>query len=155
MNLEISIEYDQWNVIDLKNVVNKGVQAVFSEVGVRNNKIEICFLFTNDDELRILNKTYRGFDKSTNVLSFPMTPIDEETDKNIHVLGSIAFAYQTIRREADEQGKSFENHLAHLIVHGVLHLLGYDHVNSLKADIMESTEIKILKEMDISSPYWY
>ncbi|GHT94403.1 endoribonuclease YbeY [Alphaproteobacteria bacterium] len=167
MNLEISVECDRWSRSDVKSITDKCVSAVFSELKLNHYNVEICFLFTDDGELQILNNTYRGIDKPTNVLSFPADSIDnvlgdgygsdEENDgeccSNWCVLGSIAMAYETIDRESTEQEKSFDNHLMHLVVHGVLHLLGYDHGDSSNAEQMENLEIKILSGLNVANPY--
>lgn len=116
----------------------------------------ISVLFTNDSYIRDLNKTYRGKDKPTNVLSFSGYCKDL-----LHVLpktesiplGDIIFALETIRHEAINQNKSFENHLNHLFVHGLLHLLGYDHETEAEATIMEQLEIDILSALLIPNPY--
>ena len=111
---------------------------------------EVSLVFTNDEEIQNLNKQWRGQDKPTNVLSFaaneaggPITPI----------LGDIVLAFETIDREAKEQGKDFDNHLKHLIIHGFLHLLGYDHISDEEADEMEALEILIMKDLGIADPY--
>lgn len=112
--------------------------------------VSLAILLTDDDEVQLLNRDYRGKDKPTNVLSFPDGAEDEEG--SIY-LGDIAMAYETIAREAKEQGKSFEAHLTHLVMHGVLHLLGYDHIKPKEAKIMEALEIKLLNAMGIANPY--
>lgn len=110
----------------------------------------LTILLTTDVEMQALNKQYRGKDKPTNVLSFP----DGEADETgaVH-LGDIALAYETIAREATEQQKTFKAHLTHLVIHGVLHLLGYDHEHPSEAKAMESLEIKLLTAMGIANPY--
>lgn len=164
MNLEISIEHEPWQKIDVKNVVDTCVNCVFSELKLNHNNIEICFLFTKDEEVKILNKTYRGINKSTNVLSFPADPIDNQSyeDCNIDkenvvskpcILGSIAFAYETVKTEVVDQQKTFLDHLKHLIVHSILHLLGYDHNNENSTKNMENLEIKLLKKLNVRNPY--
>ncbi|MDR0632270.1 MAG: rRNA maturation RNase YbeY [Holosporaceae bacterium] len=152
MNLEISVECDSWNEKEIKSIAAECVQAVFSEVGIKNDDIEVCFLFTNDEEMCILNKTYRGINKPTNVLSFPACdPFSEEESHCI--LGSIVLAFETIERESREQKKTLQNHLKHLITHGTLHLLRYDHVNEIEAQQMEELEEKILKKLSVKNPY--
>ncbi|MDR1334637.1 MAG: rRNA maturation RNase YbeY [Holosporaceae bacterium] len=153
MNLEISVEYDKWNEVlaDL-SLVQSCVAAVFAEASAMNNKDddkEICFLFTSDDEIRVLNRTYRAVDKPTNVLSFPVSSEGVEDG----VLGSIVLAFETIQREAVGQGKPLVDHLRHLIVHGMLHLIGYDHLDDAEADQMEALEVKILQKFGVKNPY--
>jgi probable rRNA maturation factor len=149
MNLEISVEYEEWNRMADPSLVQSCVTAVFDEASVTNRDREICFLFTSDDEIRVLNRTYRAVDKPTNVLSFPVS--SEEIENSI--LGSIALAFETVQKEALEQKKSPEDHLRHLIVHGMLHLLGYDHANDVEASQMEALEVKILQKLGVKDPY--
>lgn len=106
---------------------------------------EISFLLTDDENIRILNRDYRGKDKPTNVLSFPQ---NEQG-----MLGDIILSHTTIKKEAADQGKAFKHHLAHLVAHGVLHLMGHDHETSKDARAMEGLEIKILAALGIPDPY--
>ena len=105
----------------------------------------LTVLLTGDDRVRALNKQHRGNDKPTNVLSF--------TSRDSGYLGDIAIAYGVTAREADESGKSLANHAIHLTVHGVLHLLGYDHEKPREAEAMEALETAILAELGIADPY--
>ena len=106
---------------------------------------EVVIQLSNDDEVQALNARFRGKDKPTNVLSFP----DGEDGR----LGDIILAYETIAREATEQHKRFKDHLAHLVVHGVLHLQGYDHETERDANRMEDKERMLLAAMGIADPY--
>ncbi|MDR0677547.1 MAG: rRNA maturation RNase YbeY [Holosporaceae bacterium] len=151
MNLEVSLECDLWNGKEVKTISEKCASEVFREIGICSDNVEICFLFTNDEEIRILNKTYRGKNKSTNVLSFPADSINEKSE--MCLLGSIALSFETIRKESRIQKETFSNHLSHLIIHGILHLLRYDHIKKEQAEEMEKLEIKILKKMNIANPY--
>lgn len=173
MNLATTYECKSWNEEIVNEIVSKCVNVVFEKLGFVPNEedAEVCFLFTDDTEVRHLNKAFRGVDKSTNVLSFPAfspgeIPLGKNKKAHAHndyeenlsedepcILGSIAVAYETTAREAEEQGKVFDEHLCHLIVHSLLHLLGYDHINQEDAEEMESLEIKILSQMDIKDPY--
>ena len=107
----------------------------------------LTILLADDAALRRLNREFRGKDKPTNVLSFPAAPNPEGH------LGDIAIAYGVTAREAAEGGKSFADHATHLAVHGVLHLLGYDHETEAEAAIMEPLETAILAELGIADPY--
>jgi probable rRNA maturation factor len=105
----------------------------------------LTVLLTTDDRVRALNKQHRGKDKPTNVLSFP--------SENLDYLGDVAIAYGVTAREAEESGKPLANHAIHLTVHGVLHLLGYDHEKPREAEAMEALETAILAAMGIADPY--
>jgi probable rRNA maturation factor len=109
------------------------------------SKKEVSVVFAGDQEIQNLNKTFRHKDKPTNVLSFPS---DEKNE-----LGDIILAYETIVREAQESHTSAYNHTLHLIIHGFLHLLGYDHEEKKEAEVMMNMEIQILKDLNINNPY--
>jgi len=106
---------------------------------------EMAVVLADDAFIRDLNHTWRGMDKPTNVLSFPS---GEKA-----AIGDIILAFDKVAREAKEQGKSVRDHAIHLLVHGTLHLLGYDHIRESDAKAMEAREIKILKKLDVSNPY--
>ena len=113
----------------------------------------VSLLLCSDDKIRQLNFDHRGKDKATNVLSFPAADEDHAGDQIWEQLGDIAIAYETCVREADESGISTHNHVTHLFLHGVLHLLGYDHENDDDANEMEMLEIKLLAAIGIANPY--
>lgn len=115
-------------------------------------KIELSVVLADDAFVKGLNSQYRGKNKPTNVLSFPSSP-DTNHQPPITDLGDIVFAFETIEKEAREQEKTFRDHMAHLIVHGFLHLLGHDHMDEKEAHLMENKEIKILKKLGINNPY--
>lgn len=122
------------------------------------DRLVVSILFTSDAEVHKLNREWRGRDKPTNVLSFPMLERAElamqGTDGPPVMLGDIALAYATCAREAGEKGVSLEHHAAHLIVHGLLHLAGHDHVESdIEAEAMEALEVAILAKLGIPDPY--
>jgi len=109
---------------------------------------------TDDAEQRALNRTWRGKDAPTNVMAFPAAdPSTPPPPGAPLLLGDVVLAFETVRREAAEQDKMLADHLRHLVVHGVLHLLGYDHENAAEAAIMEAREIAILSELGVSNPY--
>jgi probable rRNA maturation factor len=111
--------------------------------------VEIAIVLTDNSAIRLLNRRWRGIDAATNVLSFPI----ENPGGNQRFLGDIVLAEQTIAREANIERKPFAHHLAHLAVHGFLHLLGYDHENDRDAAAMERLERKILRRLAIPDPY--
>jgi probable rRNA maturation factor len=110
---------------------------------------EVSVLLTDDEAVRVLNRNWRGIDQPTNVLSFPL-PADKAP---YALIGDIAIAYETVAREAAAEGKPFLHHLAHLAVHGFLHLMGYDHATDSQADAMEGLERDILARLAIADPY--
>jgi probable rRNA maturation factor len=117
-------------------------------------RLEISLVLSDDEEVRQLNRDYRGQDKPTNVLSFAALDQDSPIPPDGPILlGDVIIALQTTRREAEEQGKRFDHHLSHLVVHGVLHLLGYDHVAEDEAERMESLERSILGALGVPDPY--
>lgn len=120
--------------------------------------VSVSVHFGSDDEVHVLNRDYRGKDKPTNVLSFPMLEPDmlvmlANTDDGEVLLGDIMLAQQTCAAEAAEKGVSIADHATHLIAHGMLHLLGYDHMNDAEAQIMEALEVKALANLGLANPY--
>ncbi|WP_411034626.1 rRNA maturation RNase YbeY [Shinella sp. BYT-45] len=113
---------------------------------------EVSLVFTNDAEIRGINAQWRNQDKPTNVLSFPASPLTPGKMPG-PMLGDIIFAQETLTREAADLGKSFDDHLTHLMVHGFLHLFGYDHMEDEEAEKMERLETRILAELGLSDPY--
>ena len=130
-------------------------QAALAETAAT---IEIAVRLTSDAEVQTLNRQYRGQDKPTNVLSFPMVQPDlietlANTDDGEVLLGDIVLAHETCTREAAERGVSLEDHAAHLVVHGVLHLLGYDHMTDADAEAMEDIERAAMSALGLHDPY--
>lgn len=113
---------------------------------------ELSLVFTDDASIREINAEWRSQDKPTNVLSFPAFPL-EPGGMPGPMLGDIIIARETVEREAVELEKSFDDHLTHLMVHGLLHLFGYDHMNDAEAEIMEGLETRILANLGLSDPY--
>jgi len=111
---------------------------------------ELAIVLTDDAEQHELNRQWRGKDSSTNVLSFPQI---EPFAPVIGILGDITMARETLEREAREQGTSFPDHFTHLVVHGFLHILGYDHLSDAEALQMEGLETQILASLGIDDPY--
>ena len=134
--------------------VEATLQRAISEAsaGQSTKDAELAIVLTDDSRIRALNHAWRGLDKPTNVLSFPAD--DRSGGKGAPaLLGDIVIAYETTRREAREQGTPFLHHLAHLTVHGFLHLRGYDHEAEDEAETMERLERQILARLDIPDPY--
>ncbi len=126
--------------------VRKAIQAAAKATSTRHP--ELAIVLTDDSAIQALNRDWRGFDKPTNVLSFPATKSNADNS-----LGDVIIAFQTVAREATSEGKPFKNHLAHLAVHGFLHLLGYDHETDRDARRMERLEVKILAGLGVPDPY--
>lgn len=126
------------------------LENALADSKLKNSKrqLEIAVVLADDAFMKNLNSQYRGKNKPTNVLSFPDSDFITS-----HNLGDIVLALETIEKEAREQKKTFRNHTAHLLTHGFLHLLGYDHMEEKQADIMEKMEIKILKKLGVNNPY--
>ena len=114
---------------------------------------EISVLLTGNEEVQQLNRDFRGQDKPTNVLSFPAHEPNELKTTTDYFLGDLAFAHPVIAEEAHRYKITFDHHLTHLVVHGTLHLLGYDHQTDEQAERMEALEVKILSLFNISNPY--
>lgn len=137
-------------------LVIRAAKAALAAAGAPNGPAagpaELAVRLTDDAGLQALNRQYRGKDRPTNVLSFPGDPADALPGEPVP-LGDLALAYGTVAREASEQGKSLADHLSHLIVHGTLHVLGYDHETESEAAEMEALEVRILSGFGISDPY--
>lgn len=131
------------------------LKKTFSYLNLPKHDFIVSVLWTNDAHIRELNADYRNKDKATNVLSFPQFE-DLETLSEAPSpveMGDIVMAFETIKREAKEQNKTFKNHTAHLLVHGLLHLAGFDHMTKEDETEMESFEIAILDSLGIKNPY--
>jgi probable rRNA maturation factor len=153
---EVLVVADCWLAEpDAEAVIMRAVEAAASMVEADTGEAELAVMLTDDLGIRTLNSNWRGIDKPTNVLSFPafQPPSGHEPDDAPRMLGDIAIAYETTRREADEEQKPFSHHLSHLAVHGFLHLVGYDHERDGEAEVMESLEREILETLGIPDPY--
>ena len=159
MNLEISIEAPWPSPADWEDLAERAaatIAGITTELG--NLRLSASLLFADDAEVHALNREWRGKDKPTNVLSFPMLEREEllalAPEGPPELLGDLALALETCQGEASEKGISLEHHAAHLIIHGLLHLAGYDHETSPEdARQMERLEIKALAQMGIADPY--
>jgi probable rRNA maturation factor len=140
---------------DAEDVIHRAIVAAVEIVDADVGDAEIAVMLTDDAGIRTLNNNWRGIDKPTNVLSFPaLQPTGPRSDDDApRMLGDIAIAYETMRREADEEQKPFDQHLSHLTVHGFLHLIGYDHETDDEAEEMETLETQILGHLGIPNPY--
>lgn len=159
------IEDARWRALGLEDLAEKSAQAVLSELGLPAIGFEISVLACSDTRIATLNADFRGKPQPTNVLSWPSedraAPNDGDgpelpqpgAEDLPEELGDIAIAWETCEREADEQAKPMQDHVTHLLVHGVLHLLGYDHIREKDAALMEATEVRTLAKLGISNPY--
>ena len=147
--LEIEVEDDAWTAAlpDAETLCEIAARAALAHVGKGGG---INILLTRDEEMRALNGQFRDKDRPTNVLSFPAADFPGPGPKS---LGDIALAYGVCAKEAKEQQKPLENHLVHLVVHGVMHLVGYDHETEAEAEAMEAEERIVLAGLDIEDPY--
>jgi probable rRNA maturation factor len=147
-----------WQEICLKSLNAAIAQTHFGDLATKNFDLSVSVNLSRDLEVQRLNKEWRGKDKPTNVLSFPMMEANElgalaNTDDGEVLLGDMILAYETCASEADQKNIPIENHATHLIVHGMLHLLGYDHMDDAEADAMEALEIKALASLGLPNPY--
>jgi probable rRNA maturation factor len=164
MTLEVALETDEewdssisWEPLVRKAVEAAIAQSAFPDLARSDRPVELSVRLTSDDQVRMLNAQWRGKDKPTNVLSFPMAEAYELNDENFALkellLGDIVVANSVCQREAGEKGVSVEQHAMHLIVHGTLHLLGYDHQSDADAADMEAREVRALQTLGIRNPY--
>lgn len=157
--MKLEVEAEHWPERDWEALAIRAAQAVAQvEPALAQARLEASLLFTSDEEVHALNREWRGRDKPTNVLSFPMLAREELLDLAPagppELLGDIALAHETCTREAEEKGVPLEDHAAHLIIHGLLHLAGHDHVESdAQAEAMEALETKALAILGVADPY--
>lgn len=158
MPIEVMVEDESWAALALGSRAEAAFAVVLEYAGLDPGTAVASLLATSDAEIATLNAMFRDAQRATNVLSWPAHELvppdlpDADFDGSVE-LGDLALAYATCRREAAEQGKPLEDHATHLIVHGLLHLLGYDHVSETEATRMESLEIKLLGKLGVSDPY--
>lgn len=147
--IEVEIEADDWlrALPNVAAVVQRAAEAALAAPDLEIADTTVTVLLTDDAEVRTLNRDHRRQDKPTNILSFPA----HETA--LGHLGDLALAYETCAREAGEQGKPLQHHLTHLVVHGVLHLTGWDHQADDEAEAMEQLEREVLAGLDVPDPY--
>ena len=149
----IDIADDAWaRVNDLEELTERAIEAALDHAGADKN-VEIGVLFANDEEAAKLNTQWRRKDYAPNILSFPAPEMHDVPRGEPRPLGDLILASGTVAREAEEQGKPLTSHLTHLIVHGTLHLLGFDHLDKKDAERMEAAEIAILAGLGVPDPY--
>ena len=136
----------------ISNSLNTKLKSVFKTICIEENlsEISINLRIINDKEMTELNRKFRNKDSSTNVLSFTNEDISKTITGN---LGDIAINYDYLERESKEQSKSFDDHMIHMLVHGIYHILGFDHKNDEIAKVMERKEITLLNKFKIDNPY--
>lgn len=156
VEIDVAVEDARWAEVvpDLDALVIRAVEAGIAAAPERPaGALEVSVLLADDATVQELNRTWRGKDKPTNVLSFPAAPQPRHAGVATP-LGDVVLAYDTVLRETAEQSKPFRDHLAHLLVHGTLHLLGQDHeTGEAEADAMEALEIAALAGLGIPNPY--
>jgi len=159
MELDISIEADWPSPPDWEDLARRAADSLAQVAPeLANPRLSVSVLFADDDEVHVLNREWRGKDKPTNVLSFPMLEredlLDLAGEGPPEMLGDIALALETCTREAADKGISLDHHAAHLLIHGLLHLAGHDHeISPADARAMELLEIKALALLGIADPY--
>ena len=158
MSVEISIQEPAWErLADIEKIVTRTALSAMNLAilpkAAFGRDLETSLVLANDDLLHVLNNTYREKNKPTNILTFATLDSEEPATEGILSLGDVVLSYETIVKEAEEQGKFLTDHIRHLVVHGVLHLLGYDHIDEDDATDMETLEIRILETLGVQNPY--
>lgn len=165
MLVDTVIEEPRWETAGLDALADRAARAVLTELGLEAEGFLICVMGCDDDRIATLNADFRGKPVPTNVLSWPSedrapdapgaapeNPEPGDSDDPVE-LGDIAIAWGVCQAEAADQGKAFADHVTHLIAHGVLHLLGYDHMTEEDAALMEGIEVRALARLGIANPY--
>jgi probable rRNA maturation factor len=158
IHVDLLIDEPAWSKarLGLKMLVPEVLEAAFKALPVKPKApLEIAITLSNDKNIKTLNRRHRNKNKATNVLSFPLwASLEDIPPMRVPIpAGDIVIAYETMAREAGEQGKPLKAHFIHMLVHGFLHLLGYDHMTDSEAATMEGLEVKILKKLAIKDPY--
>ncbi len=159
---ELSIE-PLWPAFDWQQLCDKAVLAAittapYSALLETQATVSVSIRFADNQEVHALNQGYRDKDKPTNILSFPMVQADmldsiANTDDGEILLGDMILAYEICAAEASEKGIALPQHVSHLIVHGMFHLVGFDHLNDIEAEHMEALEVKALASIGVANPY--
>ena len=164
--VEVVVESALWNRFDLEDIASRAFDAVAEKLDLVDGPYELSILACDDARIAVLNAEFRGKQTPTNVLSWPgfdlspavaggkpdFPPLPAHGDPFVNI-GDIAIAYQTCLQEADKAGIEPQGHITHLLIHGILHLLGYDHETEIDAKMMETLEIDLLASMSIGNPY--
>jgi probable rRNA maturation factor len=154
LDVDILIESEAWQALPgAEEIARRAIALAAASTGESVRNAELSILFCDDETIAVLNGRWRGQEKPTNVLSFPALPLHGAAPLDTAPLGDIAIAYETLVREAADSGKTPPDHLAHLVVHGFLHLLGYDHQIDDEAERMERLERDILARIGVADPY--
>lgn len=156
-NIYVSNDFGQLE-FDYPKIIKSTAQQLLNVIDCpKAEKFELSMKLATNEDVQNLNRDYRGKNKPTNVLSFEEDLDDDfvnlQQDSGFTYVGDIIFAVPVLLKEAKEQNKIVEHHFAHLVVHSILHLFGFDHVEEKEAEIMESLEINILKRLEITNPY--
>ncbi len=159
------VEDPRWETLDFETLAETAAQAALTHLDIKAADYEIAVLACDDARIAVLNADFRDKDKATNVLSWPSEergaeveggdplPPEQSLPGMPEELGDIAISYDTCLREAEAAGKPLSEHCTHLMIHGVLHLLGYDHIRDKDATLMEGHEVAILGKLGLSNPY--
>ena len=152
IDVDVLVLDERWAEIgDCGSLARRSVEAAFSALAeVPSGDVEVSVALADDVTVQALNRDWRGKDYPTNVLSFPAPPTRAPGPR---LLGDIALAYETVARESRDENKPFADHAVHLLVHGTLHLLGYDHECDSDAAVMEALEIEALARIGLDDPY--
>ena len=151
ISIDCVLRSDDWSALPgAEALAERAARAALAEIGGLTGECELSLALSDDAELQILNKAYRGKDGPTNVLSFHG---DGDAHGGPAQLGDVILAYGVCAREAEAQNKSLADHMSHLVVHGVLHLLGHDHEAEDEAERMEALEVRVLSGLGIADPY--
>ena len=158
-NIFVENAYEEPVLFDYQTIIKKAISELLITLKCpKAEKFEFSMKLSNNEEVHELNKQYRGKDYPTNVLSFEEDLEDDifsglEDEDEFTYIGDIIFAIPVLYKQAEEQDKSVQDHFTHLVVHSVLHIFGFDHIDDKEAEVMEALEIKVLKRLEIKNPY--
>ncbi len=151
--VEVVVADARWRRLAGVTRLSRGAARAALAAAEQSAPAELAIVLTDDDAVRALNRRFRAVDKPTNVLAFPASGGPAPPPGAPRPLGDVTLAYETVAAEARDQGKPIADHLSHLVVHGVLHLLGYDHAAAAEALVMESLEVAVLARLGVDDPY--